>query len=159
MRGTCPIKALATRRNVMRLLLGWNAVIAYGLDRMFRALLICLLISTASAAPLKIRVATFNASLNRNSLGQLAADLNTTSNNQARRVAEIIQRTAPDIILVNEFDYDANNQTLALNRFHDNYLALSQNGQPALNYPHRYIAPSNTGVPTGATSPAGRWPR
>jgi len=109
---------------------------------------------TAAAAPWQIRVATFNVSLNRNSLGQLAADLAATTNNQAKRVAEIIQRTAPDIILVNEFDYDASNPTLALTRFHDNYLAVSQNGQPALNYPYRYIAPSNTGVPTGATSVA-----
>jgi hypothetical protein len=57
-------------------------------------------------------------------------------------------------ILVNEFDYDASNPTVALTRFHDNYLAVSQNGQPALNYPYRYIAPSNTGVPTGASSVA-----
>jgi 3-phytase len=123
---------------------------------MFRVLIACLLsAATASAAPLQIRVATFNASLNRNSLGQLASDLATTTNNQARRVAEIIQRTAPDIILINEFDYEASNPTgptSALARFHDNYLAVSQNGQPALNYPYRYVAPSNTGVPTGATA-------
>jgi hypothetical protein len=124
---------------------------------MLRALIICLFGVSASAAPLQIRVATFNASLNRNSLGQLAIDLSMTTNNQAKRVAEIIQRAAPDIILVNEFDYDASNPTgptSALTRFHDNYLAVSQNGQAALNYPYRYIAPSNTGVATGATSVA-----
>ena len=103
----------------------------------------------SGAAPLQIRVATFNASLNRNAQGQLASDLSTGANNQARRIAEIIQRIAPDILLVNEFDYDATNASLALNRFHDNYLAVSQNGQRALLYPHRYIAPSNTGVHSG----------
>lgn len=125
---------------------------------MLRALIACLFAAaTASAAPLQIRVATFNASLNRTTLGQLASNLATTGDTQARRIAEIIQRTAPDIILVNEFDYDASNPTgptSALTRFHDNYLAVSQNGQPALNYPYRYIAPSNTGVPTGATTVA-----
>jgi hypothetical protein len=54
--------------------------------------------------------------------------------------------------LLNEFDVDPNNPTLARDRFHTNYLAISQNGQPALNYPHRYSALSNTGVPTGATT-------
>jgi 3-phytase len=103
----------------------------------------------ASGAPLQIRVATYNASLIRNAQGQLATDLSTPNNAQAKRVAEIIQRTAPDIILVNEFDYDSANPNLARDRFHDNYLAVSQNGQPALNFPHRYIAVSNTGIPSG----------
>lgn len=114
------------------------------------ALILGLILTThAVAAPLQIRVATFNASLNRNSLGQLANDLLTVNNNQARRVAEIVQRVRPDILLVNEFDYDAANPTLALTRFHNNYLAVPQNGQTALSYPYRYIAPSNTGVPSG----------
>lgn len=106
----------------------------------------------AGAAPLQIRVATFNASLNRDSLGQLAADLSTPNNLQVKKIAEIIQRVRPDILLINEFDYDAANPSLALNRFHDNYLAVAQNGQSPLSYPHRYIAPSNTGIPTGATT-------
>ena len=120
-----------------------------------RTLIVFLLAVTASAVPLQIRVATFNASLNRSAPGQLESDLAVTTNTQARRVAEIIQRTAPDIILVNEFDYNASNptgSTSALSRFHDNYLAVSQNGQSALNYPYRYISPSNTGVPTGAST-------
>ncbi|MGI8604774.1 MAG: endonuclease/exonuclease/phosphatase family protein [Verrucomicrobiales bacterium] len=96
------------------------------------------------AAPLQIRVATYNASLNRNSAGQLPNDLATPNNAQAKRVAEIIQRVAPDVILINEFDYDAGG--LSLQRFHDNYLSQSQNLQTALSFPHRFAAPSNTGV-------------
>lgn len=110
--------------------------------------------SVAAAAPLQIRIATYNASLNRTTQGALASDLAVTTNAQARQVAEILQRVRPDIVLINEFDYDAANPTLALTRFHDNYLAVSQNGQPVLSYPYRYIAPSNTGVPTGKTLPA-----
>jgi hypothetical protein len=111
-----------------------------------------LVAASAVAAPLQIRVATFNASLNRAANGQLAMDLAVTTNNQAKRIAEIIQRVAPDIILVNEFDYDSANPTLALNRFHDNYLAISQNGAAPLSFPYRYVAPSNTGVATGTTA-------
>ncbi len=110
---------------------------------------------SAVGAPLQIRVASYNASLNRGSFGQLANDLSTPNNAQARRVAEIVQRVGPDIILINEFDYDAANPALNRDRFHDNYLAISQNGLSALNYPYRYAAPTNTGVPTGATSTDG----
>jgi len=62
-------------------------------------------------------------------------------------VAEIIQLIEPDILALNEFDYDAG--PTALTRFHNNYLAVSQNGRPAQTYPYRYTAPSNTGIPSG----------
>jgi 3-phytase len=101
----------------------------------------------ANAVPLQIRVATYNASLNRNTQGQLATDLSTRTNAQARQVAEILQRVRPDIVLINEFDYDADG--VAAQRFHDNYLAVAQNGQAPLSYPHRYVAPANTGITSG----------
>ncbi|HEV7867289.1 MAG TPA: endonuclease/exonuclease/phosphatase family protein [Chthoniobacteraceae bacterium] len=102
------------------------------------------------ASGIQFRVATYNASLNRNTQTQLGTDLATSSNAQARQVAQILQRVRPDVVLINEFDYDANNPTLALTRFHDNYLAVQQAaGLAPLNYPYRYVAPSNTGVPSG----------
>src|SRR4051812_27325019 len=52
------------------------------------------------------RFATFNASLNRNKAGQLLLDLNRGDDPQIKNVAEIVQRTRPDVLLVNEFDYD-----------------------------------------------------
>jgi len=39
-----------------------------------------------------VRVATFNASLNRNAEGRLVSDLSTPANAQAAAVAEVIQR-------------------------------------------------------------------
>ena len=101
------------------------------------------------AAPLQIRVATYNASLNRSSQGQLAFDLSNGANAQARQDAESLQRVRPDIVLINEFDVDPADPTLARERFHNNYLAVSQNGQGALSYPYRYTAISNTGVASG----------
>jgi hypothetical protein len=101
----------------------------------------------ASAAGERVRFATFNASLNRNFEGQLIADLSTPANAQARTVAEIIQRTRPEVLLINEFDFDAGN--VALDLFQENYLSMSQNGAAPIVYPYRYTAPSNTGIPSG----------
>jgi hypothetical protein len=94
-----------------------------------------------------VRFATFNASLNRNSSGQLITDLSSPTNAQARSVAEIVQRVRPDVLLINEFDYDANGQAARL--FQDNYLSLPQNGAAPVHYPFVYQAASNTGVPSG----------
>ena len=94
-----------------------------------------------------LRVATFNAFLNRNESGQLIGDLSTPDNTQAAAVAEIIQRTNPDVILLNEFDFDEAGEAIAL--FQANYLGVSQNGADAVEYPHVYLAPSNTGISSG----------
>jgi hypothetical protein len=53
------------------------------------------------------RFATFNASLNRVAEGELVADLSTPDDVQAQAVAEVIQRVRPDVLLINEFDFDA----------------------------------------------------
>ncbi|GAA4381557.1 endonuclease/exonuclease/phosphatase family protein [Paeniglutamicibacter cryotolerans] len=102
----------------------------------------------AFAAASKLRIATFNTSLNREYAGALASDLSTPQNAQGRAVAEIVQRSAPDILLVNEFDYDAKGESAGY--FRTNYLAVGQNGQDGIDYPYVYAAPSNTGVPSGA---------
>ncbi len=94
-----------------------------------------------------IRVATFNVALARAHQGALINELKTPDSLQVQRIAEIIQRVAPDVLLVQEFDYDADGQALKL--FNQHYLTQSQNGQPALDYPYQYAVPSNTGVPSG----------
>jgi len=95
-----------------------------------------------------VRVATFNASLNRSAAGQLIADLTGPDvDAQAAQVAEIIQRVRPDVVLINEFDFD--DQQAAADAFRVNYLEVSQNGQTPIEYPFVYQAPSNTGEPSG----------
>ena len=94
-----------------------------------------------------IRIATFNCSLNRASLGALRRDLSTPDNAQARAVAEIVQRMRPDILLLQEFDYDAGGESLR--EFQANYLAQPQNGGEAIRYPHSFFTESNTGQPSG----------
>ncbi|WP_298590186.1 endonuclease/exonuclease/phosphatase family protein [uncultured Kocuria sp.] len=94
-----------------------------------------------------VRFMTYNASLNRGTEGQLREDLATADDAQAQAVAEVIQRTDPEILLINEFDHDPEGRSAEL--FHDNYLAVSQNGQNPVDYPYVYSAPVNTGVPSG----------
>ena len=102
-------------------------------------------LAASAKKPETVRFATFNASLNRNSAGTLRTDLSTPNNAQAKAVAEIIQRSHPDVLLINEFDFDP----LAADLFRDNYLEISQNGAPPVEYPYVFIAPSNTGVASG----------
>jgi hypothetical protein len=94
-----------------------------------------------------VRFATFNASLNRGAAGDLAAELAAPGSPQPATIAEIIQRTRPDVLLINEFDFDAAHASLGL--FQDNYLSVSQNGADPISYPYAYTAPSNTGVFSG----------
>lgn len=94
-----------------------------------------------------LRIATYNASLNRDEPGQLLADMRGGKDPQIRAVAEVIQRTSPDILLINEFDYDGEHEAVQL--FVDNYLGVAQGGATAVHYPYSFTAPVNTGVPTG----------
>ena len=117
----------------------------------------------AAGPPKAVRFATFNASLNRNLPGQALSDLSApfdpaepdlalrARRAQAAAVAEIIQRTRPEVLLINEFDYidgpvTGNALTVA---FQANYLGVSQNGQPPIQYDFVFVAPSNTGIASG----------
>ena len=94
-----------------------------------------------------LRVATYNSSLFDEDTGGLVARLEL-GNAQARKIAAVLQRVRPDIVLLNEFDYDASGRAADL--FQQRYLEVAQagGGEP-LHYPHRYLAPVNTGVPSG----------
>lgn len=102
-------------------------------------------VAAAPGGPTSVRFATFNASLNRFNLGDLANDLSTPNNAQAAAVAEIIQRANPDVVLINEFDYDP----AAAELFRSNYLEVAHHGAGPVEYPYLFIAESNTGVPSG----------
>ena len=94
-----------------------------------------------------LRFATFNASVNRNVAGQLITDLQTGTDPQLRNVAEIIQRARPDVLLVNEFDFYPDEQAARL--FQRNYLSVSQHGAKPIEFPYRFVKPSNTGIASG----------
>jgi 3-phytase/alkaline phosphatase D len=130
-----------------------------------------------SLAADSVRFATFNASLNRDASGQLlsdlanpaGADLATTVGKriqQIHNVAEIIQRANPDVLLVNEFDFDFNGtptasgtamvlgySSEAAKRFQDNFLSASHNlggaATSPLHYSWRHTPNTNTGLASG----------
>jgi hypothetical protein len=106
--------------------------------------------SANAATGADARFMTFNASLNRGTAGQLLSHVSNPGvddvfRRQARNVAEVIQRTRPDVLLINEFDFEPQ----AVSLFRDNFLKVSQNGAAPIDYPYTFIAPSNTGVPSG----------
>ena len=118
--------------------------------------LVCLLLSaplawhllqrrSADRQPV-VRVATFNVALNRATPGALLAELRAGSAS-ARQIAEIVQRVAPDVLLLNELDHDAAGEADAV--VAKDYLAVGQNGQRGIEYPFVFVAPSNTGEPSG----------
>ena len=105
-----------------------------------------------------LRIATFNVSMeatnyqvndvDASSSALLLGHLQSGEHPQIRNIAEIIQRVAPDIIVLNEFDYYEGSSPSALSLFVSHYLNRSQQGQPAIDYPFQFTAPVNTGVPT-----------
>jgi len=98
-------------------------------------------------APEAVRFATFNASLNRFNAGDLATELAAPGSAQPDTIAEIIQRVRPDVLLINEFDYDPGG--VAAQGFQDNYLSVAHGDAAPIVYPYRFLAPSNTGIPSG----------
>jgi endonuclease/exonuclease/phosphatase family metal-dependent hydrolase len=120
-------------------------------------ILVLMMISTDLLSQ-QIRVATFNVSMEADNYvsrdtaprgDELFVALASAKHPQIKNIAEIIQRTRPDIILLNEFDYSADSQK-GIQAFVTNYLNRSQQGAEAISYPYFYLAPVNTGVDSGA---------
>jgi endonuclease I len=94
-----------------------------------------------------LKVATFNTSHYRDTDNTLINDLATVTNVTSQKIARIIQRNNADVILLNEFDYDAGGK--AITRFLENYVEVGQSGEAPVYYPYVFITPVNTGVHSG----------
>lgn len=92
-----------------------------------------------------IRLATYNVSLSENAERNLASKL-LEGSEKASKVAAVIQTIRPDILVLNEFDYDE--ELTALTLFNNRYLAKGQLGAASIEYRFLYAAPVNTGVPS-----------
>ena len=66
---------------------------------------------------------------------------------KARLAAATLQEIRPDVLLLNELDWDADGETVR--RFMTNFLAVGQEGRAALDYPYIYVPEVNTGVHSG----------
>lgn len=110
--------------------------------------------STSDREPVALRVAAFNVSMDASNYvpnEQLAsagasalANALAQQHPQIRAIAEIIQHTRPDVLVLNEFDYDPSGA--AVKSFQRDYLAVSQQGESPIDYPYSYTAAVNTGV-------------
>lgn len=98
--------------------------------------------------PDTLRVATYNVAMYRDQAGRLAEELATGEDRRAKAIAEVIQRVRPDVLLLCEIDYDPESDPPRL--FAERYLAKPQaRGLKGMEYPHRFVAAVNTGVPSG----------
>ena len=94
-----------------------------------------------------LRVATYNTSLYDDDTGGLIRRLES-GDGGARKIAAVLQRVRPDLVLLNEFDFDEEGRAADL--FQQHYLEIAQpGGGDPLRYPYRYLASVNTGVPSG----------
>lgn len=102
------------------------------------------------AIPSRLRVATFNTSLERATAGGLIEDLRAGSP-QAAHVAAIIRAVDPDIVVLQEFDYDRAGEALRifLQRDLERLPEAPTENDPEPTYKYRAVIPSNTGVPSG----------
>ena len=104
-------------------------------------------VAAATAPDAPLRLATYNTSLYSDEAGGLVAELEGDSEH-ARKIAAVLQNVRPDLVLLNEFDYDDAHRAADL--FQHRFLEVAQpgGGEP-LRYPYRYLASVNTGVPSG----------
>ena len=115
-------------------------------------LLPVVLVLAACAAPgtpneSRLRIATFNVAMGLERPGQLASNLQSGGEMRLHQLAEILQRVRPDVVLLNEFDFDPDVQAADL--FNNNYLAIGHNGHAPIRYRYHYRGPVNTGEPSG----------
>jgi len=108
--------------------------------------ILLLLLFFPSTALAQLKIATFNTALFRDQNGQLISDLNNGGDAQIKSIAEIIQRTNPDILLINELDYAPNSAAVDL---FQNVLSTPQNAASPILFPYRRAFASNTGLPSG----------
>jgi len=94
-----------------------------------------------------IRIATFNMALNRSQAGALSLGLQQ-GDEQAKKIAAIVQIVRPDILLANEVDFDGGESAkLLAERFLNAKINELQTEPLQLN--HSFTAEVNTGVQSG----------
>mgnify|MGYP003662760307 CR=1 FL=1 len=91
-----------------------------------------------------LRIATYNASLYGKKAGDIRERLKDGRDRQAENIAAVVQTVRPDILLVNEIDFDTNSETAKL--VAEKYFAVGRGQRQGIEFPYVYGAPSNTGT-------------
>lgn len=94
----------------------------------------------------QIRFASFNIAMGLESEGELYQRLLSGEDQALKKVAAVIQRVRPDVLLLNEFDYFQLDSALV---FINNYLDKPQFGNEAISYAHALNGAVNTGEDSG----------
>jgi len=94
----------------------------------------------------QIRFATFNIAMGLESEGELYHRLMSGDDLALKKVAAVIQKVRPDVLLLNEFDYFQLDSALI---FINNYLDKPQFGNEAISYAHALNGAVNTGENSG----------
>ena len=102
---------------------------------------LCLALLAGPALSDSLRVATWNVGLDRKGPGILLRDILRGEDAQIDAVAQVIVRTAPDILLLQKVDYDRDLR--ALRALRDR---LAADGQ---HFEHIFARRPNSGMPTG----------
>jgi len=108
---------------------------------MLRLAALCLALLGAAAQAETLRVATWNVGLDREGPGLLLRDIPRDEDAQIDAVAQVIARTAPDILLLQKVDYDRDLH--ALRALRDR---LAEDGP---RYEHVFALRPNSGMATG----------
>ena len=82
-----------------------------------------------------IRIATFNAELQRDGPGLLLRDISRGKDKQIAAVVEVIRRTHPDILALQGFDWDHENRALSA------FVEMLE--QAGVSYPHVFAHKPN----------------
>lgn len=96
---------------------------------------------------IRYRFATFNIAMGLSEPGMMAAALQTTEDARLESLAAVLQTVRPDVVLLNEFDYDPTIDAAGL--LNRNYLERAGDGREPLSYPYSLYPPVNTGVDSG----------
>lgn len=94
----------------------------------------------------QIRFATFNIAMGLESEGELYGRLRSGEDPALKKVAAVIQKVRPDVLLLNEFDYFELDSALL---FINNYLDTPQFGNEAISFAHALNGAVNTGMDSG----------
>jgi endonuclease/exonuclease/phosphatase family metal-dependent hydrolase len=93
------------------------------------------------------RIATFNTAMGLSQAGAMAAALRSGDDPRLKSLSEVIQLVRPDVIVLNEFDFDPTVDSAGL--LNENYLRLALEGLEPIAYPYAYRPAVNTGVDSG----------
>ena len=113
---------------------------------LFCVSLLCVAGPLRAAEETTVRFATFNIAMGLETEDALYARLHSGEDEALKKVAAIIRRVRPDVLLINEFDWYELDSTALFVR---NYLDTAQPGPEPISYANMISGAVNTGVDSG----------